>query len=174
MLGSSIYIYTLQLTNNTVPGCIDFSDLHRLREPCYFFWLDDISVSYTQVSAWLHIHLCSGSQIQSRFHWFDLTTKGLCDGWKMRRALTCHFNPTCFHSRAPSFLTPACAVSSPRAASDIHVFSPGPPVPRPRARPVTSVPSPLVHTWLLRRSDSRARLWPTCIHKIVVIILEHF
>lgn len=78
---------------------------------------------WAQVSAWLHIHLCYCSQIQSRYFWFAKTAKGLCDGWKMRRALTCHFKPPHLPFSGPSFLTPACAVSSPWTASDIHVFS---------------------------------------------------
>lgn len=79
---------------------------------------------WAQVSAWLHIHLCSCSQIQSRYFWFDSTTKGPCDGWKMRRALTCHFNPTCFHSSAlPSWPLPVrSAFLGPHP--DSHVFNP--------------------------------------------------
>lgn len=117
-----------------------------------------------QVSAWLRIHLCSRSQNQSRHVWFDWTTKGLCDGWKMRRALTCHFNPL----SAPSHLTRACAVCSPWAPSDIHgpVFRLSPPVPRPHVQPVTSLPSWLSCTSILQQhSNSRALLYPTCMHK---------
>lgn len=129
---------------------------------------------WAQVSAWLHIHLCSCSQIQSRYFWFDSTTKGPRDGWKMRRAPTCHFNPTCFHSRAlPSWPLPVRS-ALPGPHPDIRVFNPTPPVPRPHVQPVTSVPSPLGYTSLLQHSNSRARLCLICMHKLVVIIFEHF
>lgn len=129
---------------------------------------------WAQVSAWLHIHLCSCSQIQSRYFWFDPTTKGPRDGWKMRRAPTCHFNPTCFHSRAlPSWPLPVRS-ALPGPHPDIRVFNPTPPVPRPHVQPVTSVPSPLGYTSLLQHSNSRARLCLICMHKLVVIIFEHF
>lgn len=67
-------------------------------------------------------------------------SKELCDGSKMRRSLTCHFNAARFHSR-PVLLDPCLGLSA---------FSLDP-LPPPTIQPVITLPCPLNHMQLAQQ-----------------------
>lgn len=167
-LRSLIYIYMLQLRNNTSDQCVKVSIWEK--HAFSFDWMIFLSGmdKCAQVSAWLCIHLCSCSQIQSRHFWFDWTTKGPCDGWKMRRALTCHFNPPA-SNLGPILPDPClCSLLLGGIWHPLPCPQRSPPVPHPHVQPVTSLPSPLGYTSLLQRSNSRtSRTPPACINSIM-------
>lgn len=119
--------------------------------------------------AWIHAHLRSCSQIQLRHFCFDKTTKGLCDGWRMRHALTCHVNPTCFHSVALSSwpLPVGSALSGPCLTS---MFS-TPGLLFLVCMYGLSLPS---HFPLSYVSFSRHSSWPICMHKLVLTMQKYF
>lgn len=120
------------------------------------------------MSAWIHAHLRYCSQIQLRFFHFDESAKGLCDGWRMRHALTCHVNPACFHSVALSFwplpvwsaLSRPCLTSmfsTPALLFLVCMYG-------------LSLPShfPLSYISFFRHSS-----WPICMHTLVLIMQEY-
>lgn len=91
-----------------------------------------------QMSAWLHIHLSTCSQIQSSHVWFDWTTEGLHDGWKMSLVpWPNHFCPFfCFQTLTLPFWLLSLRST---LLSDMHVTVSIPAllVPHPHAQPVS-------------------------------------
>lgn len=124
---------------------------------------------WAQVSAWLRVHLCSCSRIQSR-HFLDWLNHKRTVWWMLdgTRADFSHHQPPlpCFHSGPfPSFLPDLCLCGLRSLGSIWHprpcLFSPSPPVPRPHAQPVTSFPSWVIYLSFLQRSNSsKALLYP--------------